>query len=353
MATFIPSSDDTERATSGARRAVEDAVRHRLWLAGTVGLTVGALVLAWALDPRTMVRHVASDTPGPALVLLLFVGSSVHVASTGWLFTIPEIRRHALAHRARYLYAPLALVAGTAVLAALVTPATLDWALLGYFAWQFFHFQRQNLGLAALAARSAGKPGLTRLERHTITAAGLGGIAGLLGHPALLQLSETSPLPILFPLGEVVLLGSIACGIGCLWLRRGHLDGGFGLMFGCALGFFGPVFAFTTPYAAVAGLVIAHGAQYLLLVGLVAGPRRVSRYRLPALWLLGNIAVAGGGLLTIASHLHGHLPVLRLFYGAYLGVVMAHFVIDAGLWRLRDAFPRQWLSASLPYLVAP
>ena len=33
---------------------------------------------------------------------------------------------------------------------------------------------------------------------------------------------------------------------------------------------------------------------------------------------------------------------------------MAHFVIDAGLWRLRDEFPRTFLRERLPYLlVAP
>ncbi|MCW2930448.1 MAG: hypothetical protein JWM19_1410 [Actinomycetia bacterium] len=35
----------------------------------------------------------------------------------------------------------------------------------------------------------------------------------------------------------------------------------------------------------------------------------------------------------------------------YLGVVMAHFVIDAGLWRLRDPFPRRFLASRVPYLL--
>ena len=38
-------------------------------------------------------------------------------------------------------------------------------------------------------------------------------------------------------------------------------------------------------------------------------------------------------------------------FGAYLGAVMAHFVIDAGLWRLRDPFPRAFLAERVPYLV--
>jgi hypothetical protein len=32
---------------------------------------------------------------------------------------------------------------------------------------------------------------------------------------------------------------------------------------------------------------------------------------------------------------------------------MAHFVIDAGLWRLRDPFPRRFVSTYVPYLVKP
>jgi hypothetical protein len=31
--------------------------------------------------------------------------------------------------------------------------------------------------------------------------------------------------------------------------------------------------------------------------------------------------------------------------------VSAHFIVDAGLWRLRDEFPRNFLSQRLPYLL--
>lgn len=82
---------------------------------------------------------------------LLFLGSSVHVAATGWFFTLPELRAHAAAHRGRYVVAPVALILGTAFAAALVPYKQLQWALLAFLAWQFFHFQKQNLGMAALA----------------------------------------------------------------------------------------------------------------------------------------------------------------------------------------------------------
>jgi hypothetical protein len=40
-----------------------------------------------------------------------------------------------------------------------------------------------------------------------------------------------------------------------------------------------------------------------------------------------------------------------LVFGAYLGTVMAHFVVDGGLWRLRDPFLRAFLARRVPYLM--
>ena len=45
---------------------------------------------------------------------------------------------------------------------------------------------------------------------------------------------------------------------------------GFFLVYGVSLLFFLPVFVFSSPYAAVAGMTVAHGYQYLLILGLLA-----------------------------------------------------------------------------------
>jgi hypothetical protein len=55
----------------------------------------------------------------------------------------------------------------------------------------------------------------------------------------------------------------------------------------------------------------------------------------------------------MTSHLHSGGPAERWIFGAYLGTVMAHFVVDAGLWRLRDPFPRAFLARRVPYLMRP
>src|SRR5437764_1245561 len=108
-----------------------------------MGCTLGAFALTIGLAPA------GSTSPSRGLQWLLFVASSVHVASTGWFFTLPEVRAHAGAHKGRYVVGPAILVATTAVTAVLVAPGRFTWLLLGFFGWQFFHFQKQNLGMAA------------------------------------------------------------------------------------------------------------------------------------------------------------------------------------------------------------
>ena len=58
-------------------------------------------------------------------------------------------------------------------------------------------------------------------------------------------------------------------------------------------------------------------------------------------------------MLNWSSHLHSGACVERGIFGIYLGVVSAHFVVDAGLWRLRDEFPRAFLTERPPFLLRP
>lgn len=90
-----------------AARTARDRAARR-WLTATIGLTIGAAATAIALAP-------AGTAPPPeGLAFLLFVGSSVHVASSGWFYTVPQVRAHMRLHMARYMWCPLALIAGPA-----------------------------------------------------------------------------------------------------------------------------------------------------------------------------------------------------------------------------------------------
>jgi hypothetical protein len=66
------------------------------WLGGTVALTLGCYAVTVALAPA-------------ALGGLLFLGTSVHVATTAWFWTVPEVRGHMLGRRGRYVVAPRVL----------------------------------------------------------------------------------------------------------------------------------------------------------------------------------------------------------------------------------------------------
>jgi hypothetical protein len=320
-----------------------------VWLAATVTVTIASAVVAVALAPPARARA------PEALAFLLFVGSSVHVASTAWFYSVPEVRAHMRRQPARYVWWPLALISGAGAIAFLLPRPALYWLLLPYFGWQFFHYQKQNLGIAALAASSRRLMPLRAAERRALTGAGLAGIGALLARPGLLQLPLRPVIPVLFPLAAAAFAVSLAGGAACL-LRRSPAQrpAGFCLAYLTSLAFSLPVFAFSSPYAAVAGLTIAHGLQYLLLMGLLAaggqrGTRRAAR--LTSLAALANIALLGGAALSVASDQLAAGPAMRILFGLFLGAVMAHFVIDAGLWRMRAEFPREFLQSRLPYLV--
>ncbi|MBS2546675.1 hypothetical protein KGQ19_07325 [Catenulispora sp. NL8] len=123
------------------------------------------------------VDHAGHDDAASGVDLL---GASVHVASTAWFYTVPEIRRYAGAHKARYIYVPVVRIASGAIVAAALPPEPVRWASLGFYGWQFWHFQKQNLGLAALAATATGTARLSRRERAAIVAAGVFGVAALI-----------------------------------------------------------------------------------------------------------------------------------------------------------------------------
>lgn len=322
--------------------------RRDAWLAATLALTLFPCVLVVVLAPP------AGRNPVPALVLLLFVGSSMHVAATGWFLTVGQVREHMWAQPMRYVWTPCVLVVGLAVLSVGLPTRALIWVVLGFFAWQFQHFQKQNLGVAALGARSCGARGLSLVERRALVAAGVGGIAALVGHPDLLQVVGVHRQPWLFTTGAVVFAVAVIVGVVSV-ARRPTIDrpARFAIVYLVSLLFFVPVFCFASPYAAVAGLTIAHGLQYLLLVGLLASAPSDDNPAGVGLLVLLTIALAAGVALNWASHQHGGGPLERAAFGAYLGVVSAHFVIDAGLWRLRDEFPRRFLTQRLPYLLTP
>jgi hypothetical protein len=149
----------------------------------------------------------------------------------------------------------------------------------------------------------------------------------------------------------------LVAGVCLLLLRRRGQPVSASAMYVTALLFPLPIFVFTSPYAAVGGMTVAHGLQYLMLMALVArGPASMKAIRptesgRAGLAVMCAIALVGGVALSATSHLHlSSSSILRGVFGLYLGIVCAHFVVDARLWRLSRPFPRAFLGSRIAFL---
>jgi hypothetical protein len=321
---------------------------------GSIGITVGVSAMVVVLARAKSVS--ATQLLGGLIVF----GYTGHVASTAWLARFPELRAMTRHRPVRLLVIPAFLIVGVCVAVCLVSSSGGPWLLLGFFVWQFAHFQKQNLGLSMMSARVYGAPVLGRVERWALLLAGAAGIAALVAHPTVLNLRPGYRLAWMFLLAGALWIGSVLTGLIAMSRRR-RADRPTALLLCYASGllFFGPVFVFRSPYEAVAPLVIAHGVQYLWLLSTMATDRNLSEpsvgfgQRTRALAGLGCVVLAGGLILSLLSGLHAaRSDGFKLLYGLYLGIVMTHFVVDATIWRGRDQWSQRFLAARTPFLAA-
>ena len=312
-------------------------------------ITVGVTALGFAASAFGSLGGAAGADL--AFTALLFLATSVHVASTGWLYSLSEVRNVASSRPWRMVILPLCLVVVSAAVAALSPVGLMQWLLVPFFAWQLYHYSRQNLGLACLASLTQRVPSLTPTERRFLTSSAIFGISGVVARVGLLNtgLHWTSRL-----LLGVAALGfglSVAAGLLAHFARPSSSRSvSSSALFVVALAFSLPVFLFSSPYLAIGGMTLAHGLHYLVLVGFVASSGRSAESRRFSWALLLNVALVGGGLLALASHLHGGGAGERLMFGAYLGVVMSHFVVDSALWRQSNEASRTFMTERLVFL---
>ena len=321
-----------------------------------LAVTVGSLVGTAALAP----------THGHALPVafawLLFFGSSVHVAATAALFVFTDVRAHARARLTRYVAIPLLLIALGMLASVWMKGEAWALLLLGLFSWQLWHYQKQNLGIAALTAAGAGVPRLTLAERRCITGSGVASVLALIAHPSVLQIVHVHVPETVERMSNALAICVLATALATM-LRacsRRIFSGAASTELIAVLIVSGafplPLLVARSAYVALGGLTLAHGLQYLVVVGRVlAGPaRRTAQTWRPnvadsCLLVAGMLAIAG--VLSTLSHLHGTDMAARALFGAYVGVLATHFVVDAELWRMRDEPVREWLRSRMPDLM--
>jgi hypothetical protein len=306
-----------------------------------MGLVTLASVLPFCVLP--FAQHGMEDPDlGLRLVgAITFIGANFHVAASAWFYTDGSLYSHFRAHKARYLIVPAMLIAGGAAAFQFAPPQLRGWLLAGFFSWQLWHYQKQNIGLLSFVAAGTDSVRVSAWERRTLMVAAVAGIAGYFSLNAI-GLQQYDPLfKLLHRAGAVVYLAvPIVAGVALATtpaLRRNPLRLlclGFGAIF------FLPTFLFSDWISATLSYALAHGLQYLVFMGFVASGRSNP---IAALVLMFGMATLGAMALNAAILAPGQLGYGYALYGAFVGVTMSHFVLDAGLWRLSEPFQRRYM----------
>ena len=291
--------------------------------------------------------------------LLGFLGGPGHVSLTTWFYADPLARNHFLANPVRYVLAPLVLIVGT-TLAYVVWQEREPTRWINFFftVWLLWHYQRQNWGVHSFVTRVTSDEPASRLEGWILKTAVVGGVIGGI-HSAEFGAGTAiaAYAPVAFRVGAAVTMTlPVLIGVAVATtpgLRSAPLRLCTLLV---AAGFFLPVFLFDDPGNAVLTYGLAHGLQYAVFMTYVArasglpGAAPGSPGR-PGLMMLAACLLVVGAFLYKGND-YGLMQKWNLLpvFGLVLGVTMAHFVIDAGIWRLRDDFPRRYVGAAFPFL---
>jgi hypothetical protein len=283
------------------------------------------------------------------LGLAVFAGGVGHVASTASAYADRSVREVMRPMKTRFYLLP--------AIALMVTVAALAWGsampiadgltaalFMVHLLWLHYHYQKQNYGLVAFAAASAGR----RIPYQLAWVLLLPALAGCLAMmPSLLD-SAFAEVGFWRPFSQAMHLLSILA----------YLAGAIGLAYlvsrapeafrhprvaifatGAFCFFLPPMLLHDTEYA-FWSYALAHGFQYLIMVFTLARGPRVSLLHMAA--FAGSVIL--GGLLL---HRLGGNNALFL-----CGILLTwvHFIVDARLWKMSDPGPRQLIRQRFAFL---
>jgi uncharacterized membrane-anchored protein len=322
-------------------------------------------LLSVTLIPWLFFCLVSGQVADPALASVkagfVLVGAS-HVPATIAFYGDAEFRRISMGSPSRYLFAPAGIIVGAAVVFALLGPMLQGLFLSVFWLWQTWHYGRQNLGVNAFVAIAQGRSSPHPREKVLITAGTVAGMCGILQVLALSVLPE-SLRPLLswaWHFGAVV-FGAVALALA--WYlataRPSNVLSAVVLAI-CSL-FFAPMFLARGIEGMFLSYAIAHACQYFLFITIATANQPAATNRaLKAALASGMIvfALALGWLLTRILDLRqtaelGSHWLVNLAVGAALGVTMAHFIVDAGIWKLSNKLPRAFIHRRFAFVFQP
>lgn len=300
----------------------------------TVGPWAGALAL----------HALGGDLAGVALLAVTVALGPPHVLATVAMYADPELGEHLRGNWVRYAVVPGLVLAGALLLAAFGPLVVIQVALAGVGIWTSHHFACQNIGMVAFACRSLGVAGPDTVERRAIK---LTGVAAVL---AAVPYMRGAGLDL--PFDRAFWLAGLAVfTMASVTAFRGKVDQPLErtLAMAAAMLFFAPLFVPQIPFTlAVAAYGSAHGAQYMLMVGHLGAGR--SRRDARRHWLILTVSVVAGGALLVHANRTDPTGDLRLLLAVAQAVTVAHFIADAGLWKMRDPDHRAYMRRHFQFL---
>lgn len=321
------------------------ATRRSLFLIALLALTAATTVLYPLFG-----TYIASSE-GRSNFIFISLGwlSTAHVATTAFFYADREFLPHALSRPIRYIYAPAAAIVAC-VAAWGLTYKTINfwypWQI--YHAWLLWHYMRQNIGVASLSAQTSSETRLSDLERRAIAATSIGAILGASRFGPDGPLSEAWE-GVLTNLGCAIYIGSLLALSYSIYLRRREDSNAYvvpSFLFVIAL-FFAPTFLYSDYISAVMGYAVAHALQYWFLISLIAiGSGRKAGYLRSAGSLLG-LTVSVWFIIYLSRQPELWDGFVGWAAGLGFGITIAHFVVDADAWRLREKFQRNYVMSRL------
>jgi len=297
---------------------------------------------------------------------LLFLGTA-HVPATIFFYIDKDFSEIVKKHKTRYIYFPILLTITTGLLFAFASVTVQAYTLLIYWAWQAFHYGRQNTGIYSFASIATRGAPADKYEKLIIE---LGTFCGVIGTFRILG-TGVAPnylhgfFELLYRAGTVIFLAVLLASVVIYIRNLKQTTPLLTIFYFTLVCFFLPVFLSTDMNVAFYTYAIAHGLQYLLFMTIVSlnfDPQSPSnRFKIANAVKLLLVTVLVGLLFYRAIDLKGFelftannilTKFVDFLLGAILGATMAHFVIDAGAWRLSQALQRTYIGKRFGFVFA-
>lgn len=303
---------------------------------------------------------------GGIKTVFLFLGTA-HVPATLLFYTDKEFAAIRRSHPWRYFYVPLFLIVITGLLFAFTPRIIHVFVLLLFWAWQAFHYGRQNLGMYSFASVAESGRAPRKLERFAIEA---GTLVAILGTFKILG-TEVSPASFhqsfdyLYQFGLIAFLGVVIFSVVVYAKYFADTSLLKTLFFFTAALFFLPLYLSVNQNVAFLSYAMAHGVQYIVFMSVVSATvpeaeRRSFPYKSVGA-LVAYVLIIGFAFwrvndlreMNFIKDVWAFARVADFLFGAVLGATMSHFVVDASAWRISLEKQRAYVSRRFYFIFQP